>query len=103
MRSFSTLHAVGVEETGSYGAGLARHLRAAQAQVVEVDRSARRQRRGKGKSDPLDAYAYAAADSVLSGRATAVPKAGDSIAESIRALHLARTRAVKPVPPAATK
>jgi len=39
--------------------------------------------RSKGKSDPLDAYA--AADAVLSGRATAVPKAGDGIVESIRA------------------
>ena len=28
MRSFGRLHAVGVEGTGSYGAGLARHLRA---------------------------------------------------------------------------
>jgi transposase len=93
MHSFGVLHAVGVEGTGSYGAGLARHLRAAQVQVVEVNRPDRRQRRTKGKSDPLDAYA--AADAVLSGRATAVPKAGDGIVESIRALHLARSGAIK--------
>jgi transposase len=93
MRSFGILHTVGVEGTGSYGAGLARHLRAAQVQVIEVNRPDRRQRRTKGKSDPLDAYA--AADAVLSGRATALPKAGDGIVESIRALHLARTGAVK--------
>jgi hypothetical protein len=47
----------------------------------------------KGKSDPLDAYA--AADAVLSGRAVRVPKAGDGIVESIRALHLVRGGAVK--------
>jgi transposase len=93
MRSFGTLHSVGVEGTGSYGAGLARHLLSNKVQVVEVNRPDRRQRRTKGKSDPLDAYA--AADAVLSGRATAVPKAGDGIVESIRALHLARTGAIK--------
>ncbi|WP_328710932.1 IS110 family transposase [Microbispora hainanensis] len=93
MRSFGRLHAVGVEGTGSYGAGLARHLRSAEVRIVEVNRPDRRQRRAKGKSDPLDAYA--AADAVLSGRAMAVPKAGDGIVESIRALHLARNGAIK--------
>jgi transposase len=93
MRSFGRLHAVGVEGTGSYGAGLARYLLRERVQVVEVNHPDRRQRRTKGKSDPLDAYA--AADAVLSGRATVVPKAGDGIVESIRALHLARTEAIK--------
>lgn len=93
MRSFGRLHAVGVEGTGSYGAGLSRHLRDAKVQVVEVNRPDRRQRRAKGKSDPLDAYA--AAEAVLAGRATAVPKAADGIVESIRALHLVRASAIK--------
>lgn len=93
MRSFGRLHAVGVEGTGSYGAGLARHLRGEDVRVVEVNRPDRRQRRAKGKSDPLDAYA--AAEAVLAGRATTVPKAGDGIVESIRALHLVRTGAIK--------
>ncbi len=86
MRSFGRLHAVGVEGTGSYGAGLSRRLRDAKVQVVEVNRPDRRQRRAKGRSDPLDAYA--AAEAVLAGRATAVPKAADGIVESIHALHL---------------
>ncbi|HZM82728.1 MAG TPA: IS110 family transposase [Candidatus Limnocylindrales bacterium] len=93
MHSFGRLHAIGVEGTGSYGAGLARHLRGHGVRVVEVNRPDRRQRRAKGKSDPLDAYA--AAEAVLAGRATAVPKAGDGIVESIRALHLVRASAVK--------
>jgi transposase len=93
MRSFGRLHAVGVEGTGSYGAGLARHLRGQGVVVVEVNRPDRRQRRAKGKSDPLDAYA--AAEAVLAGRATTVPKAGDGIVESIRALHLVRAGAIK--------
>jgi transposase len=93
LRTFGRPHAVGVEGTGSYGAALARHLRGKGVQVVEVNRPDRRQRRARGKSDPLDAYA--AAEAVLSGRANVVPKAGDGITESIRALHLARAGAIK--------
>jgi transposase len=93
MQSFGRLHAVGVEGTGSYGAALARHLAAEDVKVIEVNRPDRRQRRAKGKSDPLDAYA--AAEAVLADKAKAVPKAGDGIVESIRALHLVRSGAVK--------
>lgn len=93
LRSFGQLHAVGVEGTGAYGAALARHLHAASVQVVEVNRPDRRQRRQQGKSDPLDAYA--AAEAVLAGRATAVPKLGTGIVEAIRAVHLSRAGAVK--------
>ena len=50
---------VGIEGTGSYGAGLARHVTAAGIRVVEVDRSDRQDRRRQGKSDPLDAVSAA--------------------------------------------
>jgi transposase len=93
LRSFGRLHAVGVEGTGSYGAGLSRHLHAAGVRVIEVNRPDRRQRRLLGKSDPLDAYA--AADAVVSQRATAIPKLGTGMVESIRALHTTRAGAVK--------
>ncbi|MEU8125304.1 transposase [Spirillospora sp. NPDC049024] len=93
IRSFGRLHAVGVEGTGSYGAGLARYLSGQGVHVVEANRPDRRQRRNLGKSDPLDAYA--AADAVLAGRARALPKGGDGIAESIRAVHLTRSGAIK--------
>src|SRR5689334_16800020 len=53
------VEAFGVEGTGAYGAGLTRHLRAAGAQVIEVDRPDRKTRRLQGKSDPIDAYAAA--------------------------------------------
>ena len=52
---------VGIEGTGSYGAGLARHISAAGVLVVEVDRSDRQDRRRQGKSDPLDAVSAARA------------------------------------------
>jgi Transposase len=52
-QGFGTVCLVGIEGTGSYGAGLARHVSAAGIRVVEVDRSDRQDRRRKGKSDPL--------------------------------------------------
>src|SRR5690348_9820399 len=44
-----------IEGTRSYGIGLARALAAAGITVIEAEQPARRQRRGKGKSDPIDA------------------------------------------------
>ena len=43
LRSFGPVERVGIEGTGSYGAGLARHLGAAGVTVVEVNRSDHRQ------------------------------------------------------------
>ena len=53
LGGFGTVCLVGIEGTGSYGAGLARHVSAAGIRVVEVDRSDRQDRRRQGKSDPL--------------------------------------------------
>jgi transposase len=44
LTGFGNLALVGVEGTGSYGAGLARHLAAARVRVVEVDRADRQGR-----------------------------------------------------------
>jgi transposase len=85
--------AFGVEGTGAYGAALARHLRAAGQTVIEVDRPDRRTRRQRGKSDPIDAYAAAAA--VLSGAAAGIPKTRDGAVEAIRTLRVARRSAIK--------
>ena len=57
--------AFGIEGTGSYGAGLARAVRRAGHQVLEVNRGDRRTRRIAGKSDTVDAET--AARSVLAG------------------------------------
>jgi transposase len=84
---------VGVEGTGSYGAGLTRWLRAHGQAVVEVDRPDRAARRRQGKADTLDAHA--AARAVQAGTATTTPKAADGQVEMIRALRLARRSAVK--------
>jgi transposase len=83
----------GVEGTGSYGAGLARHLAAAGVTVLEVPRPNRQRRRRHGKSDPVDAVSAALA--ALAGQDCGTPKSGDGPAESIRALRVARAGAVK--------
>src|SRR5438093_6843823 len=48
--------AVCIEGSRSYGIGLARALAAAGLLVIECEQPSRRQRRGKGKSDPIDAH-----------------------------------------------
>ena len=93
MRGHGVLVRVGVEGTGSYGAGLARYLHTAGVTVIEVDRPDRKARRTHGKSDPVDAEA--AARAALSGRATGIPKSRDGIVEAIRVVRSARTGAVK--------
>ena len=47
LGGFGTLALVGVEGTGSYGAGLARHLAAAGVRVAGVDRPDRQDRTGR--------------------------------------------------------
>lgn len=91
--SHGKIEVFGVEGAGSYGAALARHLRGADHQVIEVVRPNRQARRRHGKSDPADAEA--AARAVLSGEATGCPKSGDDFVEMIRVLRVARATAVK--------
>ena len=87
---------VGIEGTGSYGAGLARYLTEAGVQVVEVNRPNRQLRRRLGKTDATDATdAQGAARAVLNGQATAVPKSGNGRVEAIRMLSVARRSATK--------
>lgn len=93
LRAHGTPVRVGVEGTGAYGAGLARHLHHAGIEVVEVPRPNRQTRRLRGKSDPLDAEA--AARAVLAGTATVVPKLAHGPIEAIRALRVARLGALK--------
>jgi transposase len=90
---FGFVGCAGIEGTSSYGAGLARYLKAVGVSVVEVERPKRRHRRRTGKSDPKDAEA--AAKAVLAGEALGEPKSGDGKVEMIRILRSARQSAVK--------
>jgi transposase len=91
LGGFGAVALVGIEGTGSYGAGLARYVTAAGIRVVEVDRSDRQDRRQQGKSDPLDAVS--AARAAQSGRARGAPKGRDGAVEAIRALMVAKRSA----------
>src|SRR6266550_6725719 len=91
LAAFGLVARVGVEGTGAYGAGLARHLRGQGLVVIEVDRPNRQERRRNGKSDELDAVE--AARAALSGRASGIAKSADGDVEAIRALLVARRSA----------
>jgi transposase len=88
LAGFGTVDRVGVEGTGAYGAGLARHLRGRGLVVIEVDRPNRQARRRNGKSDELDAIE--AARAALSRRASGIAKSADGDVEAIRVLLVAR-------------
>ena len=92
LRRWPTLTIVGIECTGSYGAGVTRAVRATGVTVVEVNRPNRFQRRLQGKTDTFDAYS--AAEAALSGRASAAPKGGDGLVESLRVLRTSRSSAL---------
>jgi transposase len=91
LGGFGTVCLAGIEGTGSYGAGLARHITAAGIRVAGVDRSGRQDRRRQGKSGPLDAVS--AARAAQSGRARGAPRGRDGAVEAIRALMVARRSA----------
>jgi len=90
---FGPVERIGIEGTGTYGAGLARFARAYGLQVLEVDRPDRSTRRRRGKSDPIDAQA--AARATLAGVAATTPKTRDGQVEMIRVLRVARRGALK--------
>jgi transposase len=91
LAGFGTVCLVGIEGTGSYGAGLSRHVTAAGVRVVEAGRSDRQDRRRQGKSDSLDAVS--AARAAQSGRARGAPKGRDGTVEAVRALMVAKRSA----------
>ena len=91
-QGFGHVRCAGIEGTSSYGAGLARHLKAQGIEVLEVERPKRRQRSSprNAKSDPLDAES--AARAVLADEASGLPKSGEGSVEMIRALRAAPFR-----------
>ncbi len=84
---------IGVEQSGTYGAGLTRALTAAGHAVIDVNMPDLTVRARAGKSDPIDAVM--AADAVRTGRAGVIAKDRDGVIEAIRLLQTARHSAVK--------
>ena len=92
MRSLGQLQRVGIESTGSYGAGLLRFLQAAGIEVLEITAPDRQDRRRRGKNDDLDAQN--AAHAALAGARTVTPRTRDGMVESLRVLKACRKTAV---------
>lgn len=80
-----------IEGTGSYGAGLARHLAGCGETVLELSRTPRAERRLRGKDDSLDAARTARA--ALASETLALTRAGER-REALRLLLVARRSAV---------
>lgn len=93
VESFGKIIVIGIEGTGSYGAGLSSYLRRHGYRVVEAGCPDRRLRRMHGKSDTMDAEN--AARAALAGMATATPKTADGVVEMIRQLKIVHDTAVK--------
>jgi transposase len=92
-RAHGEVAAFAIEGAGSYGAGLVRYLAAHGELVAEVARPSRQHRARRGKSDPSDAQAAAAA--ILSGDALGTAKSADGHIEAMRMLQTTRASAVR--------
>ena len=80
---------VSIEGTRSYGIGLARAAAAAGLIVIECEQPSRKARRGKGKSDPIDAHLAVLAALRLDADRLPIPRA-DGDREVLRILLGAR-------------
>ena len=93
LEGFGKINCIGIEGTGSYGAGLAREMSGAGIRVVEVSCPNRQLRRRKGKSDPVDAES--AARTAQAGEALGTPKSQDGPIEAMRLVRVERRSAIK--------
>lgn len=92
MQSLGDVARIGVECTGTYGAGLLRHLQAAGIEVLEVTAADKQDRRRRGKDDDMDAQN--AAHAAFARRRTVTPKTRDGMIESLRVLKVCRKTAI---------
>ena len=92
MRSFGEVQRIGVESTGSYGAGLQRFVQLAGLTVLEVTTPDKQDRRKRGKNDDLDAQN--AAHAAFAGKRTVTPRSRDGMIEALRVLVACRKTAV---------
>ena len=92
MQSFGELRRIGIESTGSYGAGLLRFMQQAKVPVLEVTTPDKQDRRRRGKNDDLDAQN--AAHAAFAGQRTVTPRSRDGMIESLRILTACRRTAV---------
>ncbi|MBS8267939.1 IS110 family transposase [Halomonas litopenaei] len=92
IRSFGNIDRVGVECTGTYGAGLMRYLQQAGVTILEVTKPDKLSRHKRGKDDTIDAEN--AAHAAYAGIRTVTPKTRDGMVEALRVLKVWRKTAV---------
>ncbi len=93
MRSFGDLRRIGIECSGSYGAGLLRFMQEAGVTVLDVIAPDRLDRRLRGKNDDFDAES--AAHAAYAERRTVTPRSRDGMVESLRVLRVCRKTAIQ--------
>lgn len=93
FRSHGSPLRVGIEATGTYGAGLCRYLVREGVTVLEVTGPDPGRRRAQGKDDALDAVA--AAEAARTGQRVQVAKNRSGAVEALRVLRTTRKTAVK--------
>ena len=93
FRSHGELLRVGVESTGTYGAGITRHLALSGIPVLKVTGPDPASRRAKGKDDALDAIS--AAEAARTRRRVQVAKDRSGSVEALRVLRTTRKTAIK--------
>jgi transposase len=93
FRSHGEIIRVGVESTGTFGAGLTRHLALAGIPVLEVTGPDPSIRRAKGKDDAVDAIS--AAQAARTGQRVQVAKDRSGAVEALRVLRTTRKTAIK--------
>src|SRR3954466_13933308 len=89
MRSFGEVQRVGVESTGSYGAGLLRFLQQAGITVLEITTPDRQDRRRRAGNDDFDAQN--AAHAAFAEIRTVTPKSRDGMIEALLVLSARKT------------
>ena len=92
MRSFGEVTRIGIECSGTYGAGLLRYLQQANITTLEVTSPDRSVRRKRGKDDTIDAEN--AAHAAFAGIRTVTPKTRDGMVEALRVLKVCRKTAI---------
>ena len=92
MRSFGDVTRIGIECSGTYGAGLLRYLQQASITTLEVTSPDKSVRRKRGKDDSIDAEN--AAHAAFAGIRTVTPKTRDGMVESLRVLKVCRKTAI---------
>jgi transposase len=92
MQSFGEVKRIGIECTGTYGAGLLRYLQQFDVEILEVTSPDKMDRRRRGKNDTIDAEN--AAHAAFAGMRTVTPKTRDGMVESLRVLKVCRKTAI---------